>query len=191
MIEGAAYDGTLTQRLRDERATFGPPTDAALEAWKALVERAETRLRTLLSGHDLDRALVLLRPPSTGALPPESRTSPVRVTHPAVRVLDDLLAWSEQLDRTAEPVHGLTIGEQVARWAHSAARALNDVLRALDPVDAAARSVRRVLDLASELVHNALARIREFARHLGVTSTSITFASTPPELSITFTFGAP
>lgn len=181
------YDLTLTVRLLDELAHLEPATGPAAEALRSAVDRIEGRLRTFLAGHDLDRALALLRPAPAAAR--DGTGEGPRPVGPLGAPLLDLLAMSRQLDQVDETTQGLAIGEHVARRAHETARALDGVLKALDPAEGIAKAFHRVLAYASELLRNALARIRQYARRLGVTSVSVTLASLPPEVSITFSFG--
>lgn len=183
------YDRTLTQRLEHELATWTAATDPAFAALKSTLDRIETRLRNLLSGHDLERALAFLRPPTFG----ESAAggSSALPHDPAARSLKQMLGMSRELDGVDDPVQGLTLGERVARRTHEVARALEPILEALDGGEAIATAWRRLLAYASELVKNAVTRIREFAVRIGVTSVAITLSSVPPEFSVTFTFGGP
>ena len=181
------YDLTLTRRLEDELSHLEPATGPTAQALRTALDRIEARLGTFLAGHDLDRALTLLRPApaedsaGTGVAP--------RPTGPLAAPLLELLAMSRQLDQVDATTQGLAIGEHVARRAYEAARALDGVLKALDPAEAIAPAFHRILAYASELIRNAIARIRQFARRLGVTSVSVTLASLPPEVSITFACG--
>lgn len=191
MAEPPEYDATLTQRLREELDRLEASGASALGALTSAVDRIERRARSLLSGHDLDRLLDFLHPPLPETASPPPVPSGIHAAHPMVRSLTEMLGLSRQLDGVDDPTRGLSVGEHVARRAHALARALDGALAALDPAEAAAKALHRLLSYASELVRNAVARIRQFALRLGVTSFSVTLASVPPELSVTFTFGAP
>ena len=181
------YDSTLSQRLEQELTNWKSSTDPALAALRSTLDRVEGRMRSLLSGHDLDRALEFLRPPTSDVI--GSTLAPNSLPDPAARSVREMLGMSQQLDAIDDPAQGLALGERIARRAHEVAQAMDQLLSALDPAEAISKAWHRVLAYASELVKNAVARIRQFALRIGVSSVAITLASLPPELSVTFTFG--
>lgn len=106
------------------------------------------------------------------------------------RSASEMIELSGQLDSATEPTRALAIGEHVARRAHEVAHTLEALLSAVDPGDPLSDPLHHLIAFASELLRNALARIREFAKTLGISSVSVTLATFPPEFEITFTFGS-
>ncbi len=184
MSAPAEYDTELSERIRGALSGLAPSGRSALGSILEELERLERQVRArVVEPGERDRQLAFLGRGSTG----EGGSGLVR--DPARRALSDMLDLSQRLDRTAEPDEGLAISEHVLRRAHGLARTVEGILAALDPADLLAESFGHLLGLLSRLVRNALARLRAFAARLGITSVSVTFASLPPELSVTLSFG--
>jgi hypothetical protein len=183
------YDPTLTDRLREGLAALADPPESNRETTRAAFGRLEARIRSLLPAPEVDRVLALLHPASTSDATSPGPTTAVRTPEPMSHSASEMLELSRQLDAVSEPTQALAIGERVARRAHEIARGLDSLLTATAPGDLLSEPLHRMLAFASELVRNALARIRQFAAALGVSSVAVTLATFPPEFEITFTFG--
>lgn len=187
MLAAQLYDSTLTGRIREGWADLDSSTEVHRESLRAALERVEQRLRSLLPGPEVDRVLSLIRPRSQSG---EAPAPSPRAVGPMSRSASEMIELSAQLDAEQEPPRALAIGEHVARRAHEVAHTLETLLSTADPGEPLRDLIHRLLAFASELLRNALARIRQFASALGVSSVSVTLATIPPEFSITFTFGA-
>ncbi|MCI4362917.1 MAG: hypothetical protein L3K13_01235 [Thermoplasmata archaeon] len=188
MVAAEQYDETLTGRIRDGVATIEATPEASRETMREALERVERRVRALLPSLEVERVLSLLHPAAPPGEPRADRVTPSRGTDPFSRSASEMLVLSGQLDTVGDPAQALTIGEHVARRAHELGRTLDRMLSALDSGELLSKPLHQLLAYASELIRNAIARIRQFAAALGVTSVAITLASLPPEFSITFTF---
>ena len=182
------YDASLTVEIRRALEGLAEATDEERSRLAELIGRVEERIRSLRPAADrLERTLAFLRgPPFPGASnvgPSEPRPDPVR------RTLAEMAELSGRLDAGTEPTTGFFAAEGVARRAHELAHAVSGALEALDPTDLLADGFHRVMGFLSRLLRNAVARIRAFARALGIASFSVALSSLPPEVTVTFTFG--
>lgn len=189
MSAAEPYDPTLTDRLREGLATLANPPEPSRETMRAAFGRLEARVRSLLPAPEVERVLAVLHPTSSSEAPSPLPTTAVRTPEPMSRSASEMMELSRQLDAVSEPTQALAIGERVARRAHEIARGVDGLLTAMAPGELLSDPLHRVLAFASELLRNALARIRQFAAALGVSSVSVTLATLPPEFEITFTFG--
>ncbi|MCI4346525.1 MAG: hypothetical protein L3K07_07235 [Thermoplasmata archaeon] len=188
MVAAEQYDDTLTGRIRDGAAAMEATPESSRETMREALERVERRIQSLLPTLEVDRVLSLLHPAASPGGSTADRVGPVRGTEPMSRSASEMLTLSRQLDEVQDPTQALTIGEHVARRAHELARTLDRMLSVLDSGELLSQSLHALLAYASQLIRNAIARIRQFAAALGVTSVAITLSTLPPEFSITFTF---
>lgn len=96
---------------------------------------------------------------------------------------------SSRLDSAAEPSEGFSVAETVASTAHEWAHIVEGFLSALDPSDAISSRFHRLVAYLGQLIRNAVAKMQAFAKLLGVSSFSVAFATAPPNVTVTFTFG--
>lgn len=188
MALAAEYDSSLTNRIRTELEQSGGPTGEERGEISRLVGRLEGEFRQLLADPDRRiRTLSFLGGPPTDVVTtmPQQSAGPFRA---ALREIADL---SSRLDRSADPSEGFTLAESVADRAHQIGHTIEGFLTALDPADAITRGFHRLVVLVSQLIRNAVAKMREFAHLLHVSSFSVTFATTPPQVSVTFSFEGP
>jgi hypothetical protein len=180
------YDSGLTSRIRAELERTGTPTDQERDQLRRLVERLEGEFHHLVTEPARrERTLAFLERPRAGigAARPTTSAGPVGGT---LREIADL---SARLDASADPSEGFALAEGVADRAHQIGHTVEGFLSALDPADAITSRFHGLVALVSQLIRNAVAKMREFARLLHVSAFSVTFATTPPQVSVTFTFG--
>jgi hypothetical protein len=186
MATADPYDGSLTRRIQDELDRSGGPSDQERAQLRRLVERLEGEFRHLIAEPDRrDRTLAFLQSHATrgGLAPLVASPGPLGGT---LREIADL---SSRLDSSADPSEGFALAESVADRAHQIAHTVEGFLGALDPADAITNDFRRLVGLVSQLIRNSVAKMQAFARLLHVSSFSVTFATMPPQVSVTFTFG--
>ena len=187
MISTPEYDPALSDRIRTELSALGGPSEERRSQLAGLVARLEGDFRHLVSAPGgREPTLAFLRGVPGG---PPTVTSPP-VGDPVRRSLEEMAAMSSRLDTTTDPSEGFSFAEGVARRAHEIARAVDGALSALDPKEAIGSAFHHLGALLSRLIRNAVAKMREFARLLGVSSFSLAFASDPPCVTATFTFGS-
>jgi hypothetical protein len=186
METATPYDASLTPRLSDELELLRREEERSVDGVRRAIERVESRLRELPGGREVARWLAGLRPsePAAGRPDPSVTTG----AHPASVPLRQLHGLSRQLDAVDHPGRGLAVGDHAARSAQELAGIVGHVLGALDPAEEVAKVLHRVLGYVSEVVRNALVRVRQFGEYLGVSSVAIGLATLPPELTVTFTF---
>ena len=187
-MSAAEYDPTLSARIRSELDSLASTSDDRRSQLAGLIARLEGEFHRLLSEPNRrERTLGYLRgatvPPLAARAPAPGDGDPVR------RSLEEMSAMSSRLDSASDPSGGFAFAEGVARRAHEIAQAVDGALSALDPKEAISAAFHRLVTLLSDLIRNAVAKMRAFARLLGVSSFSLAFASDPPCLTATFTFG--
>jgi hypothetical protein len=181
------YDPSLTSRIQAELDRVGALTEEEQGQLTRLIERLEDEFRSLVSDPSRrDRTLAFLRSPSgfgarVGRAHPDG--GPLR------RALHEMVDLSTRLDRTSDPTEGFAVAESVADRAHLVAHTVEGFLGALDPADAISSGFHRLAAFISQLIRNAVNKMREFAEMLHVSSFAVTFATVPPQVSVTFTFG--
>lgn len=189
MAAGTEYDTTLTSRLRAELDGLGVASEDERSRLSQLVARLEEDVRLWLSDPPRRaRTLDFLRGPGPGTGKAASRAGTL-APGPLRGTLRELELLSDRLDQAGDPSDGFNVAETVAQRAHEVAHTLEGLLSAIDPSDALAAGFHRLAWLLGQLIRNAVAKMRAFAQLLGVTSFSLTFATTPPQLSVTFSFG--
>jgi hypothetical protein len=189
MIPTPEYDAALSTRIRTELREMSGPSKESHSELTGLLARLEGEFRHLLAEPDRrEKTLAFLRG-APGGPPTPGATSPP-VGDPVRRSLEEMATMSSRLDTTTDPSEGFSFAEGVARRAHELARALDGALSALNPSEAISSAFHRLGALLSRLIRNAVAKMREFARLLGVSSFSLAFASDPPCVTATFTFGS-
>jgi hypothetical protein len=188
MIPSTEYDGALSAQIQSELTAWGGPTPERRSQLAALIAHLEGDLRHLISHAETrEKTLDFLKgPPGTPGGP---AAGSVAGDDPVRRSLEEMASMSSRLDTTTEPSEGFSFAEGVARRAHEIARALDGALAALDPKEAISSAFHRLGALLSRLIQNAVAKMRAFAKLLGVSSFSVAFASDPPCVTATFTFG--
>ena len=189
MIAAPGYDASLSAQIRTELNALGEPTPESRSQLTGLIARLEGEFRHLLADPGgREKTIAFLRGSPVGVsplgAPPPPAGDPVR------RSLQEMAAMSSRLDTTTDPSEGFSFAEGVARRAHEIARAVDGALSALDPKEAIGSAFHHLGALLSRLIRNAVAKMREFARLLGVSSFSLAFASDPPCVTATFTFGS-
>jgi hypothetical protein len=191
MPTNSDYDGSLTTRIQGELDRWGRPDPDSQKQLARLIARLEGDFRAFLADPGRrERTLAFLKDSSSKRDPPAPRgTAPP--TGPIPRVLAEAAALSARLDQPADPSEGFSLAESVAQRAHEIAHSVEGFLDALDPADGLSDGFRRLGTLLSQLIRNAVERMREFARVLGVSSFSVTFGTAPPQISVTFNFAGP
>jgi hypothetical protein len=188
MLSSPEYDASLSARIQAELSRVSGPSPESRSALAGLIARLEGEFRHLLSEPDRrEKTLAFLRGTSSGTPPPSGGSPPVG--DPVRRSLEEMATMSSRLDTATDPSEGFSFAEGVARRAHEIARALDGALSALDPAEAISSAFHRLGALLSRLIRNAVAKMRDFAKLLGVSSFSLAFASDPPCVTATFTFG--
>lgn len=162
MGDSDGYDADLTTRIRAE---FGQLARAAPEEASELA-----RLWDRLNGEF------------------QGLRSGAGSTRPLPGPLGEIAELSARLDTAEDPSEGFVLAEGVADRAHRLAQTLEGFRAALDPAPAITDAFHRLAGLLSQLIRNALEKMRAFAHLLHVSSFTVTFASTPPQVSVAFTF---
>jgi hypothetical protein len=189
MTPGEEYDRTLSDQIRQELGSLGPPSPDHRSQLAALIARLEHEFRSFLSDPARrSRTLDFLRGSAEGT--PSGGGPDASVGEPVRRSLEEMSSMSSRLDSVSDASQGFSFAEGVVRRAHEIARDLDGALAALDPKQEIAAEFHRLALLVSRLIRNAVAKLREFARLLGVSSFSLAFASDPPCVTVTFTFGS-
>gem|GEM_PF-2851299 len=188
MAADPEYDATLTARIRAELDEMGAPTAKEGSELERLIDRLDGEFRRLFADPSRQkRTAEFLRAPAGTSRPgaglPGSSADPVR------RTLGEIATMSSRLDSTTDASEGFAVAESVARRAHELSHTIEGFFSALDPAEAITTGFRRLGTLLSQLIRNAIAKLRAFARLLGISSFSIAFATLPPEFTVTFTFG--
>jgi hypothetical protein len=188
MIATPSYDPGLSADIRTELNALTSTAPEQPSEVAALISRIEGKLRHLFpDAVRLEGTIAFLKGAQGSVFRPSSASEgpegPVR------RSMSELAALSGRLDSTTDPSTGFTLAQGVARRAHEIARTVDGLLAALDPKEAITGAFHRLMALLSRLIQNAVARIREFGRRIGVSSFSLAFASDPPCVTATFTFG--
>jgi hypothetical protein len=190
MTDAPAYDEGLSQRIEAElqllQVLGGGPRGHEI---REFFGRIELRLGDLF-GREPDSISESPLPPvvSTAATvgPPAVRPSAPPRSIP--RWLREILGWSKALDLATDPADGLALAQSVVIRVQSISARLYHVVSLLDPSAELASHFHRFYTFLSQLLKNALVKVRKFAEHLGVTSVQVLFQSTPPDISVTFTF---
>lgn len=182
------YDPSLSDQIRTELSAASGGAGESRPGLGAVIGRLESDLGHPLSDSGRrERILAFLhgapsdRPPPSGS-PPADRG-------PVTRALQEMSSMSLRLDSAPGGPDGFSVAVGVARRAHELAWLVDGAISALDPKDAIAAAFHRLAALLSRLIGNAVAKLREFAKRLGVSSFSLAFASDPPCVTATFTFG--
>ncbi len=182
MARTSRYDAGLTDRLREFQRVVGPATPAGpAPGGAALTEPGSAPLAA--AGAE--------QAPAEGP----SGGPPSVVESEELNLLQELLpeigAWSDQLDQASDPTQGFVLAQAAAIRAQSLGERIRTYLASVGPGRKLGGVLSKLLAFLATLTHNALARMEEFARELGVRSFSVTIASTPPGISVTFNFGQP
>lgn len=185
------YDGSLTSRIQAELDGMGESTLEERNWIGGLIGRLEGEFRALLAEPARrERTLAFLRGPVTEG--PRSATAPSAPAAGPLRAsLKEIATLSTRLDQTTDPSEGFSVAESVAQRVHDLANVVEGFLPSLDPADAMAGGFERLVALMSQLIRNAVAKMRTFAHLLNVSSFSVTFYTTPPQVSVTFNFSIP
>ncbi|MCI4328510.1 MAG: hypothetical protein L3K01_00310 [Thermoplasmata archaeon] len=182
MGDSEGYDTDLTTRIRaefDERSLAAPEEASELAR---LWGRLNGEFQGLLSDPiRRERIRALLQPPSSG-------TPSAGSARPLPGLLGEIAELSARLDGSDDPSEGFVLAESVADQAHLLAHTVEGFRAALDPAAAITDAFHRFAALLSQLLRNAIEKMRAFAHLLHVTSFTVTFASTPPQVSVAFTF---
>lgn len=188
MAAETEYDASLTDRLRAELDGMGDSSPEEDSRIGRLIGRLEGEFRTLISEPARrERTLDFLRGPGRPGPPPATVPSKAAVG-PLRRALNEMVTMSSRLDQATDPSEGFSLAESVAQQGHEMAYVVEGFLSALDPMDTTAGRFHRLVTFLSQLIRNAVAKMRAFAHLLHVTSFSVTFATTPPGIAVTFNF---
>jgi hypothetical protein len=185
MTGDAPYDSSLTGKVRQQLETLGTPTPQEESELERLIGRLEVEFRHLFEDpvrqeRTLDFLRGTARSPSYQVAPSQGA---LRDTY------GELIALSSQLDTTGDPSEGFLVGERVGQRAHELAHTVEGFLPALHPGEFITEGFHRLIALLSKVIQNAVAKIQAFAKLLGVSSFSVAFATAPPVLTVTLTFG--
>jgi hypothetical protein len=189
MAAEGGYDTSLTDRIQAELDGMGEVSSQERNRVVALIDRLKTDLGELISEPSRrDRMVAFLRgatPSTTGSDSGSDSRSPVR------QALKRMVSLSTDLDRSSDPSEVFGVAETVAQQVHEIAFLAEGTFNVLEPKDAIAASFHRLATLCSQLIKNAVAKMKSFAKLLDVTSFSLAFATTPPSVTLTFNFGGP
>jgi hypothetical protein len=189
MVDPDGYDSDLTTRIRAELDQLTQAAPGEANELARLWGRLNGDFRSILSDPiRRDRIAAFLKVPSPG-LPAASPTS--SSARPLPGPLGEIAELSARLDGVEDPSEGFVLAESVADRAHLLAHTVEGFRAALDPAAAITDAFHRFAALLSQLIRNAVEKMREFAHILKVSSFTVTFASTPPQVSVSFTFDTP
>jgi hypothetical protein len=187
MAAADTYDGSLTNRIKAELDQLGGASDQEQAQLRRLIGRLEGEFRHLIQDPPRrERTLAFLVGPGSkgpaGAEPSGPSVGPLR------GALNEIADLSARLDGTSDPSEGFAVAESVADRAHQIGHTVEGFRAALDPAEALTDGFHRLTAFLSQLIRNAVAKMQAFARLLHVSSFSVTFATMPPQVSVTFTF---
>lgn len=189
MASDSEYDPTLTRRAQADLEAMGVPSAEERSELSTLFRRLEGDLQRRLSDDTWrERTLGYLGGPQSGKA--DSRGEGASEGEPIRRTLKEVVGMSARLDALSDPSEGLAAAQTAAERAHTLAHTVEGLLSALDPADAITSAFRRLIAYLGQLLRNALARIKEYAKRLGVSSFSVALSSAPPGITVTFTFGS-
>ena len=103
--------------------------------------------------------------------------------------LSELIDWSRRLDLETDPTRGFGLAQAATLRAQTLSERARLMLTSSPLATRFEGGLADLLAHLAGLMRNALVRMQEFAHELGVESFSVTVASTPPGVSVTFTFG--
>ncbi|MCI4347933.1 MAG: hypothetical protein L3J97_04865 [Thermoplasmata archaeon] len=185
------YDDSLTSRIQSELDGMGESSLEERNWIGGLIDRLEGEFRTVISDPNRrERTLAFLRGPGTASPRTAPSASSPRVG-PIRGSLKELVTLSTRLDQATDPSEGFSLAESVAQRVHDIAYIVEGFLPSLDPADAMVGGFQRLAALMSRLIRNAVAKMRTFAQLLHVSSFSVTFSTTPPQVSVTLNFNVP
>ncbi|MCI4352633.1 MAG: hypothetical protein L3K14_04515 [Thermoplasmata archaeon] len=185
------YDAALTSRIQAELDGMGGPLPEERSRVGVLIGRLEGDFRSLISEPTRrEKTLAFLRGPAAAGVRPTTASSGPSAG-PLRGALNQMVSLSTRLDQSTDPAEGFSLAESVAQQVHEISNIVEGFLPSLDPADAMAGGFHRLVALMSQLIRNAVAKMRTFANLLGVSSFSVTFYTTPPQVSVTFNFDIP
>ena len=152
-----------------------------------LTTRLEAALREVGSGSGDSGSAAGPRGAPSAAV--ESASSDQAIPSLLGEVLPELVEWSRRLDSESDPNRLFALAQAAALRSQSVAERAR-LLLSTSPLESRfGGALSELLTHLTGLTRNALARMEEFAHGLGVESFSVTITSTPPGVSVTFTFG--
>ena len=106
-------------------------------------------------------------------------------------LLPEVTAWSEHLDAPTDPTQGFSLAQAALQRGQTLGERIRLYLSS-SPIGHRFESALAGLEsMLASLMRNALVRMEQFAKEMGVSSFSVTLSSSPPGVAVTFNFGGP
>jgi hypothetical protein len=186
MVDPDGYDSDLTTRIRAEIDRLAQPPAGEAGELARLWGRLNGEFRSILSDpirRDRIAAFLKVQSPGSPAASPSSGAA-----RPLPGPLGEIAELSARLDGVEDPSEGFVLAESVADRAHLLAHTVEGFRAALEPAEAITDAFHRFAALLSQLIRNAVEKMRAFAHLLHVSSFTVTFGTAPPQVSVAFTF---